>query len=83
MDFTTATSLSLADMKTLGAFTISFLLLKFSLIFSCLTEPFCCFWRIKNSEDNGGDLRNDCGFTLWTMEEPIEENFYNEIIDFR
>ncbi|GAB1298382.1 Vomeronasal 2, receptor 84 [Apodemus speciosus] len=38
---------------------------------------------IKNTEDSGGDLRNDCGFTLWTMEEPSEENFYKEIINFR
>ncbi|XP_052019491.1 vomeronasal type-2 receptor 116-like isoform X2 [Apodemus sylvaticus] len=69
-------------MKKLCAFSISFLLLTFSLILCCLTEPIC-FWRIKNSEDNSGDLRNDCGFFLWTMEEPIEENFYNEIIDYR
>ncbi|GAB1289972.1 Vomeronasal 2, receptor 15 [Apodemus speciosus] len=38
---------------------------------------------IKKSEDNDGDLRSDCGFLLLTMEEPIEDNFYNEVIDFR
>ena len=81
MDFTTAPSESLADMKTLCAFTVSFLLLKFSFIMCCLTEPIC-FWRIKNSEDNGGDLRSDCGFVLRTME-VVGENFYNEAIDFR
>ena len=80
MDFTTDILESLADMKKLCGFTISFFLLTFSLILCCLTEPIC-FWRIKNSEDNGGDLRNDCGFTLWTTE-PIEKNFY-DLVDFR
>ncbi|XP_052019516.1 vomeronasal type-2 receptor 116-like isoform X2 [Apodemus sylvaticus] len=69
-------------MKKLCAFTISFLLLKFSIILCCLTEPLC-FWRIKNSEDNDGVMRSDCGFFLWTTEEPIEDNLYNKIIDFR
>ncbi|XP_052019495.1 vomeronasal type-2 receptor 116-like isoform X2 [Apodemus sylvaticus] len=69
-------------MKKMCACTISFLLLKFSLILGCLTEPIC-FWRIKNSEDNDGDLRSDCGFFLWTTEELIEDNWYKEIIDFR
>ncbi|XP_032772215.1 vomeronasal type-2 receptor 116-like isoform X3 [Rattus rattus] len=68
-------------MKKLCAFTAAFLFLKFSLILCNLTE-LNCFWRIKNSEDNYGDLRNDCGFVLLIFEEPIE-NFYNYIIDFR
>ena len=69
-------------MKKLCASSISILLLNFSLIMCCLTEP-TCFWRIKNSEDNDVDLRNDCGFYLWTHEGPIEDNLYNDIIYFR
>ncbi|XP_052021218.1 vomeronasal type-2 receptor 116-like isoform X2 [Apodemus sylvaticus] len=69
-------------MKNLCAFTISFLLLKFSLILCCLIEPFC-FWRIRNTEDNYGDLRSDCGFFLFTVEGPVEDYFYNDDLDFR
>ncbi|XP_032772237.1 vomeronasal type-2 receptor 116-like isoform X2 [Rattus rattus] len=69
-------------MKKLCAFTIVFFSLKFSFILCSLTEP-SCFWRIKRSEDNDGDLRSDCGFVLFTLESPIEENFYNSIINFR
>ncbi|XP_028640505.1 vomeronasal type-2 receptor 116-like [Grammomys surdaster] len=69
-------------MKKLHGFTISFLLLKFCLILCCLTE-LSCFWRIKNSEDNDKVLRGDCVFVLLIMEEPIEDNFYNELINFR
>ncbi|XP_052011429.1 vomeronasal type-2 receptor 116-like isoform X1 [Apodemus sylvaticus] len=69
-------------MKKLCAFITSFLLLKFSLILCCLTEPIC-FWRIKNNEDNDVGLKNDCGVDLWTIEGHIEENLYNKIIDFR
>ncbi|XP_052020146.1 vomeronasal type-2 receptor 116-like [Apodemus sylvaticus] len=69
-------------MKKLCAFTISFLLLTFFLFLCCLTEP-TCFWRIKNNEDNDGDLRSDCGFFLFTTEEPVEDNFYNKTILFR
>ncbi|XP_032772244.1 vomeronasal type-2 receptor 116-like isoform X3 [Rattus rattus] len=69
-------------MKELCTFTISFLLLKFSFIMWGLTEP-SCFWRIKNNGDNNEDLRTDCGFVLFTQQEPIEENFYNEIVYFR
>ncbi|XP_052022545.1 vomeronasal type-2 receptor 116-like isoform X2 [Apodemus sylvaticus] len=69
-------------MKNICAFTISFLLLKFSLIWCCLIEPIC-FWRIKNTEDNYGDLRSDCGFFLFTTEEPVEDYFYTDILNFR
>eukprot|EP00073_Rattus_norvegicus_P005149 NP_001092986.1 vomeronasal 2 receptor, 71 precursor [Rattus norvegicus] len=69
-------------MKKMCAFTISSLLLKFSLILCSFTEP-SCFWRIQNNEDNDGDLRSDCGFVLITYEGPIEENFYNNVINFR
>ncbi|XP_063129933.1 vomeronasal type-2 receptor 116-like isoform X5 [Rattus norvegicus] len=69
-------------MKKLCAFPITFLILKFSLIYFHLTEP-SCFWRIKNSEETDGDLRSDCGFVLLAFEEPIEENFYNQLINFR
>ncbi|XP_076778238.1 vomeronasal type-2 receptor 116-like isoform X3 [Arvicanthis niloticus] len=69
-------------MKKLRGFTISFLLLKFSLILCCLTE-LSCFWRIKNSEDNDGHLRSDCGFGLMLSEEAIEDDFYNQLIPFR
>ncbi|NP_001372120.1 vomeronasal 2, receptor 9 isoform 2 precursor [Mus musculus] len=68
-------------MKKLRTFTISFWLLKFSLIFCHVTEPIC-FWRIKNNEENDGDLRSDCNFFLWTYDESTEINFYN-IVDFR
>ncbi|XP_052023992.1 vomeronasal type-2 receptor 116-like isoform X2 [Apodemus sylvaticus] len=68
-------------MKKLSAFSISFLLLKFSFIVCCLNEPIC-FWRIKNSEDNYGDARTDCGFFLRTIEEPIG-NFYDGIFELR
>ena len=70
------------DMKKLCDFTPSFLLLKFSLILCSLTEP-SCFWRIQNNEDNNGDLRGDCGFVLLTQEGPIDEKFYNYVINFR
>ncbi|XP_076778254.1 vomeronasal type-2 receptor 116-like isoform X1 [Arvicanthis niloticus] len=69
-------------MKKLRGFTISFLLLKFSLILCCLTE-LSCFWRIKNIEDNDGHLRSDCGFFLMLQEEAIEDDFYNQLIPFR
>ncbi|EDL37180.1 mCG8011, isoform CRA_a [Mus musculus] len=69
-------------MKKLCDFTPSFLLLKFSLILCSLTEP-SCFWRIQNNEDNNGDLRGDCGFVLLTQEGPIDEKFYNYVINFR
>ncbi|XP_032772232.1 vomeronasal type-2 receptor 116-like isoform X4 [Rattus rattus] len=68
-------------MKKLCAFTVAFCFLKFSLILCSLTEP-NCFWRIKNSEDNDGDLQNDCGFILFTLEGPIEENFYNKLLNY-
>ncbi|XP_017176546.1 vomeronasal 2, receptor 8 isoform X2 [Mus musculus] len=68
-------------MKKLRTFTISFLLLKFSLILCHVTDPIC-FWRIKNNEENDGDLRSDCNFLLWTDYESTEFNFYN-IVDFR
>uniref|UniRef100_A0A3B2WCA1 Vomeronasal 2, receptor 8 n=1 Tax=Mus musculus TaxID=10090 RepID=A0A3B2WCA1_MOUSE len=67
-------------MKKLRTFTISFLLLKFSLILCHVTDPIC-FWRIKNNEENDGDLRSDCNFLLWTDYESTEFNFYN-IVDF-
>ncbi|XP_028638986.1 vomeronasal type-2 receptor 116-like, partial [Grammomys surdaster] len=66
-------------MKNLCIFTISFWLLKFSLILCSLTEPLC-FWRIKNSVDNDGDLRSDCGFVLLAIDWPIED-FYKGIIN--
>ncbi|XP_017445187.1 vomeronasal 2 receptor, 5 isoform X2 [Rattus norvegicus] len=69
-------------MKKLCAFTIAIFSLKFCLILCSLTEP-NCFWRIKSSEDNDGDLRSDCGFVLFTHEGPIPEDFYNDIINFR
>ncbi|XP_063138982.1 vomeronasal 2 receptor 2 isoform X2 [Rattus norvegicus] len=69
-------------MKKLCAFTIAFFPLKFCLILCSLTEP-NCFWRIKKIEVYDGDLQNDCGFVLFTLESPIEENFYNHIINFR
>ncbi|XP_038948402.1 vomeronasal 2 receptor, 67 isoform X3 [Rattus norvegicus] len=70
-------------MKKLCAFTVAFLFLKFSVILcrTQLTEP-NCFWRIKNSEDNDGDLQNDCGFILFTFKGRIEENFYNKLLNF-
>ena len=69
-------------MKKLCAFTISFLSLKFSLILCCLTEA-SCFWRIKNSEDNDGDLQRECHFYLGAVDKPIEDNFYNSLLKFR
>ncbi|XP_032772223.1 vomeronasal type-2 receptor 116-like isoform X2 [Rattus rattus] len=69
-------------MKKLCAFTVAFLFLKFSVILWSLTEP-SCFWRIKNSEDKDGDLESDCGFFVFTLEGPIEENYYNHNINFR
>ncbi|NP_001093124.1 vomeronasal 2 receptor, 65 precursor [Rattus norvegicus] len=68
-------------MKKLCAFTIAFFSLKFCLILCSLTEP-NCFWKIKKREVNDGDLQNECGFVLFTLESPIEENFYNHIINF-
>ncbi|NP_001372119.1 vomeronasal receptor Vmn2r17 isoform 2 precursor [Mus musculus] len=69
-------------MKKLCVFTISFLLMTFSLFLCSLTGP-SCFWRIQNNEDNDGDLHRDCGFFLFTSEEPIKEDFYHFCIDFR
>ncbi|XP_052023911.1 vomeronasal type-2 receptor 116-like isoform X2 [Apodemus sylvaticus] len=69
-------------MKKLCAFSISFLLLKFFPFLCCLTEPIC-FWRMKNNEDNDGDLRSDCGFLLLPEEGPVEDYLYNKMIDFR
>ncbi|XP_076783958.1 vomeronasal type-2 receptor 116-like isoform X1 [Arvicanthis niloticus] len=66
-------------MKKLFAFTISFLILKFSLIFCSLTDP-GCFWRIKNNEDDDGDLRNDCGFVLVVDTQPIDKLYYYNTI---
>ncbi|KAL6058689.1 hypothetical protein STEG23_035838, partial [Scotinomys teguina] len=40
-----------------------------------------CFWRIKHNEEDDGDLRNDCEFSLFLTPEP-EEDFYNRILDF-
>ncbi|XP_037054142.1 vomeronasal type-2 receptor 116-like isoform X6 [Peromyscus leucopus] len=61
-------------MKKLCTFTIS-------LILYSLTET-SCFWRIKHNEEVDGDLRTDCGFVLFITPEPVEEDFYNTIIDF-
>ncbi|XP_005081390.1 vomeronasal type-2 receptor 116-like isoform X2 [Mesocricetus auratus] len=69
-------------MKKLSVFIISFLLLKFSLILCSLAED-SCFWRIKHNEEDDGELRTDCGFILFTIPYPIEEGFYNTLIDFR
>ena len=81
-DFTAAPSQILADMKQLCTFTISLLFLKFSLILCCWSEP-SCFWRIKKSEDNDGDLQRECHFYLWKTDEPIEDSFYNYDLSFR
>ncbi|EDL20070.1 mCG23591, isoform CRA_a [Mus musculus] len=67
-------------MKKLRVFTFSLLLLKCFLISCHLTEPIC-FWRLKNNEDNDGDLRSDCGVFLAAVEGPIDQ-IYN-ISDFR
>nr|AAI66002.1 Vomeronasal 2, receptor, 122 [synthetic construct] len=69
-------------MKQLCTFTISLLFLKFSLILCCWSEP-SCFWRIKKSEDNDGDLQRECHFYLWKTDEPIEDSFYNYDLSFR
>ncbi|EDL99758.1 rCG64320, partial [Rattus norvegicus] len=69
-------------MKKLCAFPLSFLVLKFSLIFCSLTET-GCFWRIKNNEDDDGDLRNDCGFVLVANEEITKDRYYKDLIYFR
>ncbi|XP_052024912.1 vomeronasal type-2 receptor 116-like isoform X1 [Apodemus sylvaticus] len=69
-------------MKNLCSFNIFFWLLKFSLTLCCLIEPIC-FWRIKNSEDNNGDLRSDCGFSIFAIEGPVEDDLYNETFGFR
>ena len=61
-------------MKKMCALTISFLLLKFSLILYSLTEP-NCFWRIQSNEDNDGDLRSDCGFFLAAVEGPTDDSY--------
>ncbi|GAB1294880.1 Vomeronasal 2, receptor 17 [Apodemus speciosus] len=37
---------------------------------------------IKNSEDNDGDLRSDCGFSIFAIEETVEDDFYNKTIGF-
>ncbi|KAL6058690.1 hypothetical protein STEG23_035839 [Scotinomys teguina] len=47
-----------------------------------LTET-SCFWRIKHNEEDDGDLRNDCEFTLFLLPKPAGEDFYNTILDFR
>ncbi|KAL6085363.1 hypothetical protein STEG23_020641 [Scotinomys teguina] len=46
-----------------------------------LTES-SCSWRIKHNEEDDGDLRNDCLFFLFLRPEPIEDDFYNTMIDF-
>uniref|UniRef100_A0A8C6GKM8 Vomeronasal 2, receptor 84 n=1 Tax=Mus spicilegus TaxID=10103 RepID=A0A8C6GKM8_MUSSI len=69
-------------MKKMCALTISFLLLKFSLLLCCLKEPIC-FWRIKSSEYNDGDLQSECGYFLWTMKKLMKDDFYNVRLDFR
>ncbi|KAL6084098.1 hypothetical protein STEG23_003524 [Scotinomys teguina] len=42
-----------------------------------------CFWRIKQNEEDAEDLKTDCEFTLFLTPEPIEKDFYNNIINFR
>ncbi|XP_076778366.1 vomeronasal type-2 receptor 116-like isoform X5 [Arvicanthis niloticus] len=69
-------------MKKLCAFSIAFLLLKFSLILCSLTEPFC-FWKIKNNVDNDGDLSSDCGFQLIAAEKSIEKKYSHYYFYFR
>uniref|UniRef100_A0A8C6GNI7 G-protein coupled receptors family 3 profile domain-containing protein n=1 Tax=Mus spicilegus TaxID=10103 RepID=A0A8C6GNI7_MUSSI len=69
-------------MKQLCAFTISLLFLKFSLILCCWSEP-SCFWRIKNSEDNDGDLQRECHFYLWATDKPIKINYLYLVLNFR
>nr|AAC53408.1 putative pheromone receptor [Mus musculus] len=69
-------------MKKLCAFTISLLFLKFSLILCCWSEP-SCFWRIKNSDDNDGDLQRECHFYLGAADTPVEDNFYSSLLKFR
>ena len=69
-------------MKNLCAFNIFFLLLKFSLTLCGLIEP-VCFWRIKNSEENDGDSKIDCAFSIFAVEGPVEDYFYGKTIGFR
>uniref|UniRef100_A0A8C2M8Q5 Vomeronasal type-2 receptor 116 n=1 Tax=Cricetulus griseus TaxID=10029 RepID=A0A8C2M8Q5_CRIGR len=69
-------------MKKLCVFIICFLLLKFSL-FLCSLRETTCFWRMKQSEEDEGELRTDCGFILFINPYPIEEDFYNTLIHFR
>ncbi|KAL6086332.1 hypothetical protein STEG23_037644, partial [Scotinomys teguina] len=47
-----------------------------------LTET-SCFWRLKQNEEDDGDLRNDCVFILFLTPEPIKKDFYNTLISFR
>ncbi|XP_031205855.1 vomeronasal type-2 receptor 116-like isoform X3 [Mastomys coucha] len=69
-------------MRKQCALLSSLLLLKFSLVLCSLTET-SCFWRIKHNEDDDGDMWTDCDFMLFTLQGPIEEDFYNILIDFR
>ncbi|KAL6058683.1 hypothetical protein STEG23_035832, partial [Scotinomys teguina] len=48
-----------------------------------LAQETSCFWRIKHNEEDDVDLRNDCEISLFLTHEPIKENFYNSMINFR
>ena len=54
----------------------------FSLTLCGLIEP-VCFWRIKNSEENDGDSKIDCAFSIFAVEGPVEDYFYGKTIGFR
>ncbi|KAL1765657.1 vomeronasal type-2 receptor 116-like isoform X1, partial [Sigmodon hispidus] len=55
---------------------------KHSLILGNLTEN-SCFWRIKQNEQDDGDLRANCHFLLFMFPGPMEKDFYTSTIDFR
>ncbi|KAL6030650.1 hypothetical protein STEG23_018140 [Scotinomys teguina] len=47
-----------------------------------LTET-SCFWRIKHNEEDEGDLSNNCEFSLLLSPDPIDDDYYSSIVDFR
>ncbi|XP_076420483.1 vomeronasal type-2 receptor 116-like isoform X1 [Peromyscus maniculatus bairdii] len=63
-------------------FTLIFLLLLLNipLLVSRITHP-NCFWKMKQNNDKDGDLLTSCIFFLFTVQWPVEKDYFNYILN--
>ncbi|XP_059109641.1 vomeronasal type-2 receptor 116-like isoform X3 [Peromyscus eremicus] len=57
-----------------------FLFLNIPLLVSSITHP-KCFWRMKQNNYKDGDLLTGCIFFLFTVQRPVEKDYFNHILN--